>query len=79
MNFAIKPAYEYKEEVRVLFGEYTDMLLAGEPAFKEYLDIQNYEDELEHLEKKYGMPHGRLYLLYVNDCGSCVVAFDSLD
>ena len=67
MNFAIKPAYDHKEEVRELFIEYTDMLVAGEPGFEEYLGIQNFDHELKHLEKKYGMPSGRLYLLYVND------------
>lgn len=67
MNFALKPAYDHKEEVKELFGEYMDMLIAGEPRFEEYLGIQNYDDELKHLEKKYGMPSGRLYLLYVND------------
>ena len=67
MNFALKPGYEYKEDVRELFVEYTDMLVAGDPRFEEYLGIQNFDDELAHLEKKYGLPHGRLYLLYVND------------
>ena len=42
------------------------MLIANDPAFKQYLDIQNYDEELLHLEEKYGMPEGRLYLLY---CG----------
>ncbi|XPH32111.1 hypothetical protein ABVN56_00420 [Fusobacterium animalis] len=27
-------------------------------SFKKYLEIQHYDDELEHLEKKYGLPHG---------------------
>ena len=67
MNFAIKPAYEYKDEVRELFLEYTDMLVKGDPRFEEYLGIQNFEHELKHLEKKYGMPSGRLYVLFVND------------
>jgi len=35
--------------------------------FKEYLDIQNYDAELSHLEGKYGLPDGRLYLLYCDD------------
>ena len=47
----------------MLFGEYTDMLVEGDPAFKAYLDLQNYDDELKHLEHKYGPPGGRLYLL----------------
>ena len=40
------------------------MLINSDPAFKEYLEIQNYDDELEHLKDKYGMPAGRLYIAY---------------
>ena len=79
MNFALKPAYDHKEEVKELFGEYMDMLIAGEPGFVEYLGIQNYEDELKHLEKKYGKPSGRLYLLYVNDELAGCVGLRKLD
>ncbi|MGN0353847.1 MAG: GNAT family N-acetyltransferase [Muricoprocola sp.] len=57
-------AYDHKEEVKELFTEYTDMLVAGDSGFKEYLSIQNYDAELEHLEDKYGMPDGRLLLAY---------------
>ena len=42
------------------------MLVDNDPAFGEYLAIQNYEEELKHLREKYGMPEGRLYLAY---CG----------
>lgn len=79
MNFALKPAYDRKEEVHELFTEYTDMLLAGEPRFEEYLGIQNFEEELKHLEKKYGMPSGRLYLLYVDDRLAGCVGIRKLD
>lgn len=60
-------AYSHKDEVRELFGEYTDMLIEGDPKFKEYLQIQNYDKELEDLQYKYGTPYGRLYLVYWND------------
>ena len=79
MNFALKPAYDHKEEVRELFVEYTDMLVAGEPRFVEYLGIQNFDHELKHLEKKYGMPSGRLYLLYVDDKLAGSVGIRKLD
>ena len=45
-----------------LFQEYTDMLLTENPAFSKYLQLQNYDQELLHLEAKYGPPGGRLYL-----------------
>ena len=52
------PAYDFSQEIKLLFSEYTDILIEGDPSFKEYLEIQNYDDELKHLEKKYGLPHG---------------------
>ena len=39
------------------------MLLTENPAFSKYLQLQNYDQELLHLEAKYGPPGGRLYLL----------------
>ena len=58
------PAYESPQEVRELFFEYTQMLIQGDPSFEQYLAVQNYEEELTHLEKKYGLPEGRQYLCY---------------
>lgn len=66
MSIELTPAYTHKNEVKTLFSEYTDMLIEGDSSFKEYLEIQNYDEELEHLESKYGAPSGRLYLAY---CG----------
>ena len=62
MNTEIIPAYRHKEEIRALFSEYTSMLTANDPSKQGYLAIQNYEEELSHLEEKYGPPSGRLYL-----------------
>ncbi|MCI8833766.1 MAG: GNAT family N-acetyltransferase [Ruminococcus sp.] len=64
MNIELLPAYRYPKETGQLFSEYTDMLIQGDPTFKKYLEIQNYEEELKHLETKYGFPDGRLYLAY---------------
>ena len=58
----IEYAYQEPEEIRSLFREYTDLLLAGDPSFRQYLDIQHYDDEISCLESKYGLPDGRLYL-----------------
>ena len=62
MGLELLPGYGSAKEARALFSEYTQQLVAGEPSFQKYLDIQHYGDELEHLEKKYGMPEGRLYI-----------------
>ena len=62
MGLTIRTAYDSPEEIRELFTEYTAILVAGDPAFQHYLDLQNYDREIEHLEEKYGEPGGRLYL-----------------
>ena len=60
----IKPAYDFPAEVRMLFEEYTQMLVQGEPSFGAYLDLQHYGEEVDHLKEKYGPPAGRLYLAF---------------
>ena len=64
MEISVIPAYDYPDIVGELFKEYTDMLIEGDASFKQYLDIQNYDEELLHLEVKYGMPYGRLYMAF---------------
>ena len=67
------PAYDHKEEIRELFGMYTDMLVQGDPKFRKFLEIQRYDDELENPEEKYGMPGGRLYLAYMDgEIAGCI-------
>lgn len=67
MNTILVPAYQSPNEVKQLFTEYTNSLLEGEPAFKQYLEIQNYDEEVAHMDLKYGLPSGRLYLAYYDD------------
>ena len=55
MDIRIVPAYNYKQEIKALFKEYTDMLVYNDPVFAKYLDQQNYDKELKDLEKKYGL------------------------
>ena len=64
MNIKIVPGYAFPQQVGVLFSEYTDMLIANDSSFQNYLDIQHYDEEVKHLEEKYGLPYGRLYLAY---------------
>ncbi|MBE6564210.1 MAG: GNAT family N-acetyltransferase [Ruminococcaceae bacterium] len=79
MRLDLVLAYEKKEDVRAIFTEYTDMLIEGDSKFKEYLQLQRYEDELEHLEVKYGLPHGRLYLVYCDGDLAGSIALRRLD
>jgi len=63
MNLKIVPAFEYREEIKDLFTEYTHMLVEGDPAFQGYLDQQNYNEEVQNLKMKYDYPAGRLYIV----------------
>ena len=64
MSLKIVPAYELHQEIKELFSEYTELLIEGDSTFKDYLAVQNYDEELAHLEVKYGQPYGRLYAAY---------------
>ena len=57
MNVQFVPGYDRPEVVRELFLEYTQMLVAGDPAFATYLlNIQHFDDEIRDLSLKYGQP-----------------------
>ena len=71
--------YEYKKDILELFTEYTDMLAEHDASFKAYLNIQNYDDEIAHLEHKYGLPEGRLYLLRRDGKSAGCIALRKLD
>jgi len=62
MSVTIIPAYDHPQDVGKLFEEYTNMLVANSNGFRDYLAVQHYDEELKHLEAKYGLPDGRLYL-----------------
>ena len=59
-------ALENREELVPLYEEYANLLLQTDPVFAKSLVQQNYDEEIEHLEDKYGLPNGRIYLLYVD-------------
>ena len=66
-------AYDYSEEIKKLFLEYTEMLVENDPEFAKYLELQNYNSELEHLDDKYGLPDGRLYIAKTdNGIAGCI-------
>lgn len=79
MSVKILPAYDFSQEIKLLFSEYTDILIEGDASFKKYLEIQNYDDELEHLEKKYGLPYGRLYIAYYDDKAAGCIGLKKID
>ena len=75
----IEEGLEHKDDVRILFSEYTDMLVSMDPGFRIYLDIQHYDDEIAGLEGKYGRPDGRLYVLYEEGEAAACIALRRLD
>ena len=79
MDVRFVPAYDRPEVVRELFSEYTEMLVAGDPDFAAYLKLQKYDDEVLHLEHKYGEPAGRLYLVYCGEEVAGCVGLKKLD
>ena len=64
MELKIEEGYEYKNEIKELFTEYADLVIAGDNTFKEYLQLQHFDQEVEHLEEKYGRPYNRLYVAF---------------
>ena len=73
MSLKLELAYDHKEKVGELFREYTCMLVELDPEFQKSLDEQNYDEELEQLEDKYGLPGGRLYLAWQDgELAGCV-------
>lgn len=79
MFLELKLAYDKKDEIKKLFSEYTNMLIETNPQIAIYLEIQNYDDELLDLEKKYGLPNGRLYIAYIDQKPAGCVALRKLD
>ncbi|MBO6017463.1 MAG: GNAT family N-acetyltransferase, partial [Oscillospiraceae bacterium] len=67
------PAFERREQLIPLYKEYADMLVKTDPVFTRSLEQQNYDEEIAHLEEKYGLPKGRIYLVYADgNLAGCV-------
>lgn len=79
MDIQLIPGFDRPEQVRELFAEYIKIVIAGDDRFREYLAIQNFAEEMVHLERKYGPPGGRLYLAYWKDRLAGCVALRQID
>jgi GNAT superfamily N-acetyltransferase len=79
MKIHIIPAYDHPQQTGILFSEYTNMLIAHDPTFQQYLLIQHYEDEIRDLESKYGLPDGRLYLVYADTALAGCIGLRKID
>jgi ribosomal protein S18 acetylase RimI-like enzyme len=79
MKTELKLAYDVPDTVGFLFREYTDQLVADRPDFAQYLALQHYELELSDLQGKYGLPDGRLYVLWADDEPAGCIALKKID
>lgn len=79
MTIQILPGFDRPGQVRELFAEYTKLIIDCDSSFRDYLAIQNYDEELLHPEGKYGPPGGRLYLVYCDEALAGCVALRKLD
>lgn len=66
MDLNISLAYDEKNAILQLFNEYADSILAEGRHVAECLNAQNYGDEINSLEEKYGLPEGRLFIASVD-------------
>ena len=60
-------AYDRLDEVGQMFKEYANMIMSQSNEVREVLKSQHFEDELADINKKYGLPSGRLYFAVVNE------------
>lgn len=66
-------AYDRQQEVLELVTEYTDIILQQGDDVKQCLNSQHLDEEIKDLNKKYGLPYGRLYLaLVAGKAAGCV-------
>ena len=54
--------------------QYIKLLCNLENDFQDYLDLQDYNYELNNLNEKYGLPYGRLYIAYINNQAAGCIA-----
>ena len=79
MNIEILPGYDRVPEIKSLLAEYTAMLIESDERMREYLAMQNYDAEIEHLEDKYGAPAGRLYIALCDGKTAGCIALRRID
>ena len=79
MTVQIIPGFDRQDQVRELFSEYTKLIIDSDSRYRDFLVMQNYENELLHPEQKYSPPKGRLYLAYCDQQLAGCIALRQLD
>lgn len=72
-------AYDRQRQILELVKEYTDMILQQSEEVKQCLSSQHLSEELRDMQKKYGLPGGRMYLALVGGKAAGCVALTRND
>ena len=75
MEITIKPAFRKRKAIQELLVEYTSMVVAEDPRYKDFLALQRFDSEVAHPEKKYC----RLYLVEADGTPAGCIAMQKLD
>lgn len=80
MKITFELGYHQGAELLPLFLEYGQMLSErGGEAMRQCLAVQNYDEELSHLEEKYGQPRGCIFLVRCDGAVAGCIAFRYLE
>lgn len=63
-NIKIVEAYNNKSEIKELLKEYTVEIIGKNESVKRVLQAQDFDYEINNLEKKYYTPNGKIFLIY---------------
>ena len=63
MTYEMISAVEMPDRLLPLFEAYQQWLIQNDPNLQIVLNGQGYDDELLHLQEKYGAPEGAIYIL----------------
>ena len=65
MEFEFHCAFDHKDDMAQMYGEYNDLLVETDPEIIDCLAMQDYEHEIEILEVKFAPPRSDLIIAYV--------------
>ena len=79
MEITIIPAYQERKAIQELLVEYASMVVAEDPQYADFLEIQRFDSEVANPEEKYGRPGCRLYLVEADGAPAGCIAMQKLD
>ena len=79
MKYRVEEGCSDKNAIRELFTEYTEMLYRADSRLRNYLSMQNYDEEYRNPEMKYGRPAGRLYIVYDGNTPAACIGLKKID